>query len=224
MNVKTQAECSKCMASQIIMSLLIDIFKNLDFFQSRARGNLEDSGTGLPTTSRHFHHHHHHTGGGFHAPPAATAAEGAGVVCPAGLVNKPSFAVYFLGPHNFWSSQNKCIFIKRTIKVCASCSWCCPWTSVPITCSYMYQDENEDENKNQGFCSFLYVLKKTRDKQTHILCNVILRAWFVRHRHDLELTKTFVLSLVFVFVLAHEQATSAAQLTVSLFLCSSKAT
>ena len=64
------------------------------FFQSRARGTLEDSGTGLPTTSRHFHHHHHHHTGGFHAPPAATAAEGAGVVCPAGLVNKPFLAVY----------------------------------------------------------------------------------------------------------------------------------
>ena len=31
-------------------------------------------------------------------------------------------------------------------------------------------------------------------------CNVILRAWFVRHRHYLEQTKTFAL----VFVLAHE--------------------
>ena len=35
-----------------------------------------------------------------------------------------------------------------------------------------------------------------------ILCNVILRAWFVRHRHNLERTKTFV------FVLANEQAIS----------------
>ena len=38
------------------------------------------------------------------------------------------------------------------------------------------------------------------------LCNVILRAWFVCHRHYLERTKTFVLGFVFVFVLAHEQA------------------
>ena len=41
-----------------------------------------------------------------------------------------------------------------------------------------------------------------------ILCNVILRAWFVRHRHYLERTKTFVLGFVFVFGLAHEQAIS----------------
>ena len=39
-----------------------------------------------------------------------------------------------------------------------------------------------------------------------ILCNVILRAWFVHHRHYLEQTKTFVLGFVFVFFLAHEQA------------------
>ena len=39
-----------------------------------------------------------------------------------------------------------------------------------------------------------------------IICNVILRAWFVPHRHYLEQTKTFVLGFVFVFVLAHEQA------------------
>ena len=38
------------------------------------------------------------------------------------------------------------------------------------------------------------------------LCNAILRAWFVHHRHYLERTKTFVLGFVFVFVLAHEQA------------------
>ena len=36
------------------------------------------------------------------------------------------------------------------------------------------------------------------------ICNVIIRAWFVRHCHFLERAKTFVLGLV--FVLAHEQA------------------
>ena len=41
-----------------------------------------------------------------------------------------------------------------------------------------------------------------------IMCNIILRAWFIRHRHYLEQTKTFVFSFVFVFVLAHEQAIS----------------
>ena len=36
-----------------------------------------------------------------------------------------------------------------------------------------------------------------------IICNAILRAWFVRHRNYLERTKTFVLG--FVFVLAYRQ-------------------
>ena len=40
------------------------------------------------------------------------------------------------------------------------------------------------------------------------LVDVILRAWFVRHRHYLERTKTFVLGFVFVFVWAHEPAKS----------------
>ena len=39
---------------------------------------------------------------------------------------------------------------------------------------FIYQDENE----NQSFRSFLYVLKQTCDEQT----NLILRVWFVRHR------------------------------------------
>ena len=34
----------------------------------------------------------------------------------------------------------------------------------------------------------------------------ILGAWFVRHGHYLELTKTFVLGIIFISVLAHEQA------------------
>ena len=41
-----------------------------------------------------------------------------------------------------------------------------------------------------------------------IICNVILRAWFVRHRHYLERMKTFVLGFVLVFVLADDQAIS----------------
>ena len=40
------------------------------------------------------------------------------------------------------------------------------------------------------------------------ICDAILRAWFVRHRHYLERTKTF--GFCFVFVLAHEQAISKA--------------
>ena len=69
---------------------------------------------------------------------------------------------------------------------------------------FIYQEENED--KNQSFRSFLYVLKQTCDEQTKIICNVILRACFIHHRHYLEQTKVFVLGFVFVFVLAHEQA------------------
>ena len=42
------------------------------------------------------------------------------------------------------------------------------------------------------------------------ICNIILSTWFVRHRYYQEQTKTFVLGFVFVFVLAHEQAISAA--------------
>ena len=38
----------------------------------------------------------------------------------------------------------------------------------------------------------------------------MLRAWFVRHRHCLEQTKTFVFG--FVFVLAHEQRTALLQI------------
>ena len=40
----------------------------------------------------------------------------------------------------------------------------------------------------------------------YVLCYVILRAWFVRHRHYLERTKTFVFGFVFVF--AHKQVIS----------------
>ena len=72
---------------------------------------------------------------------------------------------------------------------------------------FIYQDENEDKNQNQSFCLFLYVHKPVMNVPIN-LCNVILRAWFVRHRYYLERTKTFVLGFVFMFVLAHEQAIS----------------
>ena len=38
-----------------------------------------------------------------------------------------------------------------------------------------------------------------------LLCSIVLRAWFVRHRLNPERTKTFVFKFVFVSVLAHEQ-------------------
>ena len=46
-----------------------------------------------------------------------------------------------------------------------------------------------------------------------VICNVIIRAWFVRHRHYLQRMKTFVLGFVFVFVLANEQAITAVRHT-----------
>ena len=30
-----------------------------------------------------------------------------------------------------WNTENKCVFYKRTIKVCVNCSWQCPGTSAP---------------------------------------------------------------------------------------------
>ena len=32
---------------------------------------------------------------------------------------------------------------------------------------FIYQDENEDEDENQSFHSFFYVLKQTCNEQTH---------------------------------------------------------
>ena len=64
------------------------------------------------------------------------------------------------------------------------------------------------KTKTKAFvCSCIFWNKPVTNKPI-ILCNVILRAWFVCHRHYLERTKTFVFVLVFVFVLAHEQAIS----------------
>ena len=34
---------------------------------------------------------------------------------------------------SFWNSKKKCVFNKRTIKVCVSCSWRCLRTSTPST-------------------------------------------------------------------------------------------
>ena len=49
-----------------------------------------------------------------------------------------------------------------------------------------------------------------------ILCNVILRAWFVSHRYYLEQTKTFVPGFVFGLVLAHEKAITKMSVTAEL--------
>ena len=35
------------------------------------------------------------------------------------------------GPPNFQSNENDCVFNKRTVKVCVSCSWRCPGNSAP---------------------------------------------------------------------------------------------
>ena len=81
-------------------------------------------------------------------------------------------------------------------------------TEPMIACSvFIYQDENEDEN--QSFRLFLCVLKQTCDERTnnYMQCNT-LGAWFVRHRHNIEQTKTFVFGFIFAFLLAHKQAIS----------------
>ena len=54
-------------------------------------------------------------------------------------------------------------------------------------------------------------------KEPIIICNVILKAWVVCHRHYVERMKTFVLGLVFVYVLAHEQAISNCNFSDSKF-------
>ena len=50
----------------------------------------------------------------------------------------------------------------------------------------------------------LFVIVCSEKTHNYMSCNVILRAWFIRHKHNLERTKTFTLGFVFVFVLAHE--------------------
>ena len=64
------------------------------------------------------------------------------------------------------------------------------------------------KTKTKAFVRSCMFWNKSVTNEPIILCNVILRAWFVHHRHYLERTKTFVFSFVFVFVLAHEQAIS----------------
>ena len=75
-----------------------------------------------------------------------------------------------------------------------------------LACSFS-KTKTKTKTKNQSLRSFLHILKQTCDKKTN---NSILRytKGFVRHRHNLERTKTFVLGFVFVFILAHEQAVS----------------
>ena len=72
-----------------------------------------------------------------------------------------------------------------------------------IACS-----STKTKTKTKAFvCSSMF-WNKPVTKEPIILCNIILRAWFIRHRHYLEQTKTFVLNFVFVFVLTHEQTIS----------------
>ena len=66
----------------------------------------------------------------------------------------------------------------------------------------MCQDEDENEDRNQSFCSFWNFCMTN---EPILQCIIVLRAWFVRHRLYPERTKTFVFRFVFVFVLVHEQ-------------------
>ena len=40
-------------------------------------------------------------------------------------------------PPKFWNNKNKCVFSKRTVKVCVSCSWQSPGTFVPSAAHLM---------------------------------------------------------------------------------------
>ena len=59
--------------------------------------------------------------------------------------------------------------------------------------------QDEKENANQRFGLFW---SKCMTNEPILLCSIVLRAWFVRHRLNPERMKTFVFG--FVSVLAHE--------------------
>ena len=72
---------------------------------------------------------------------------------------------------------------------------------------FMCQDEDENEDNNQSFGSFLNLCMTNKPI---LQCIIVLRAWFVRHSLYPQRTKKFVFGFVFVFVLANEQPISKA--------------
>ena len=76
------------------------------------------------------------------------------------------------------------------------------WNFLLIACSST-TTKTKTKTKTKAFVRSCMFWNKPVTNEPIILCNVILRAWFIRHRHYLGRTKTFVLG--FVFVLAHDQ-------------------
>jgi len=94
------------------------------------------------------------------------------------------------------AKQNQVFFLSVSAKVLIACS--------------STKTKTKTKAKTKAFvCSCMFWNKPVTNKPT-ILCNIILRTWFVCHRHYLEGTKTFLLGFIFVFVLAHEQAINTA--------------
>ena len=81
----------------------------------------------------------------------------------------------------------------------------CTMYKVLIACS---SPKTKTKTKTKAFVRSCMFWKKPVTNELIILFYVLLRAWFVRQRHYLERTKTFILGFVFFFVLAHEQAIS----------------
>ena len=67
----------------------------------------------------------------------------------------------------------------------------------------MYQDEDENETEDESFRSF-WIKPLTNEPGSQYYDT--LNDWFVRHALVPERTKALGFVLVFVFVLAHEQA------------------
>ena len=76
-----------------------------------------------------------------------------------------------------------------------------------IACSST-KTKTKMKTKTKAFVRSCMFCNKPVTNEPIILCYVILRAWFVRNRHYLERTKTFVPGSIFVFVLTHEQVIS----------------
>ena len=76
------------------------------------------------------------------------------------------------------------------------------WIDGPY-CSFT---KTKTKIKTKAFIRSCMFWNKPLTDEPMIVCKIILRAWFIRHRHYLEQKKTFELGFVFVFVLAREQA------------------
>ena len=76
------------------------------------------------------------------------------------------------GPPNFWNNKNKCVFNKRTIKVCVSC-WRCQGTSAPsaahLTVSlYLCSSRSNARGESralQGHCDSSKNQSRVRDRE-----------------------------------------------------------